>query len=184
MDSFQQFHWKYRYKNSKNVFSKEIAISREEDWLRIQVSWIFIVRACNVFFYQDQGCWRCAGIYSRQVSIQYMLLISRKSFPKLCLGFGVVGEYFGWWDHFRPLTDRWLIAKLRMRQAVKDLPYMWHYNWITWSLKDNDIEGLFHQWLSGIRMAMFYHHLLGIIQLIWWRWSRKTTRPRGEQLIW
>ena len=21
-------------------------------------------------------------------------------------GFGVVGEYFGWWDHFRPMTDR------------------------------------------------------------------------------
>ena len=83
-----------------------------------------------------------------------MLLISRKSFPKLCLGFGVVGEYFGWWDHFRPLTDRWLIAKLRMRQAVKDLPYMWHHNWITWSLKYNDIKGLFHRWLSGIRMVM------------------------------
>jgi len=22
------------------------------------------------------------------------------------VGFGVVGEYFGWWDHFRPMTDR------------------------------------------------------------------------------
>jgi len=22
------------------------------------------------------------------------------------VGFGVVGEYFGWWDHFQPMTDR------------------------------------------------------------------------------
>ena len=24
-------------------------------------------------------------------------------------GVGVVGEYLGWWDHFRPMTDRWFL---------------------------------------------------------------------------
>ena len=108
--------------------------------------------------------------------IKLLVNLSLK-FKILKSGVGVVGEYLGWWDHFRPMTDRWFLWRQVQVQFLCGLLLLerTHNSW-------NETGSGDRHWVNPDVFDPVKLHRCspGTTQLIWWRWFRKRMPPHGE----